>query len=112
MPPFEIGRMSTDSCTAGTAGLLWCVKALPADDRNPFRFGSATSSAPAGLRVLCLILCCLRCLAPLLQLLDLGSITKRHIRTAACSAHSGDGLLHAFEWLVKDISSRIYLFRQ
>ena len=48
----------------------------------------------------------------LLQVLDLGSITKRHTRTVACSAHSGDGLLDAFEWLVKDISSRIYLFGQ
>lgn len=46
------------------------------------------------------------------QVLNLGSITKRHIRTVACSAHSGDGLLDAFEWLVKDISSRIYLFGQ
>jgi GTPase SAR1 family protein len=55
--------------------------------------------------VLCLLL-------PLLQVLDLGSITKRHIRTVACSAHTGDGLLDAFEWLVKDISSRIYLFGQ
>jgi ADP-ribosylation factor-like protein 2 len=51
-----------------------------------------------------------RCL--LSQVLNLSSITKRHIRTVACSAHSGDGLLDAFEWLVKDISSRIYLFGQ
>jgi ADP-ribosylation factor-like protein 2 len=49
---------------------------------------------------------------PALQLLDLQSITKRHTRTIACSAHTGQGLLDAFEWLVKDISSRVYLFAQ
>jgi ADP-ribosylation factor-like protein 2 len=42
--------------------------------------------------------------------LDLGSIAKRHVRTVACSAHTGEGLLQAFEWLTDDISSRIYLF--
>jgi len=46
------------------------------------------------------------------QVLDLTSITKRHVRIVACSAHTGEGLLEAFEWLVKDISSRIYLFGQ
>lgn len=46
------------------------------------------------------------------KVLDLNSITKRHIRTVACSAHTGHGLLDAFDWLVKDISSRIYLFGQ
>lgn len=45
-----------------------------------------------------------------LQVLDLGSITKRHTKTIACSAHTGEGLLEGFEWLVEDISSRIYLF--
>ncbi|WIA35076.1 hypothetical protein OEZ86_003563 [Tetradesmus obliquus] len=44
------------------------------------------------------------------QVLDLGSIGKRHVRTVACSAHTGEGLLQAFEWLTDDISSRIYLF--
>ena len=46
------------------------------------------------------------------QVLDLGSIAKRHTRAVVCSAHTGDGLLDAFNWLVKDISSRIYLFGQ
>eukprot|EP00878_Enallax_costatus_P024040 GHUV01025628.1.p1 GENE.GHUV01025628.1~~GHUV01025628.1.p1 ORF type:complete len:185 (+),score=15.04 GHUV01025628.1:134-688(+) len=44
------------------------------------------------------------------QVLDLGSMAKRHCKAIACSAHTGDGLLEAFEWLVSDISSRIYLF--
>lgn len=48
----------------------------------------------------------------MVQVLDLDSITKRHVRAVVCSAHTGDGLLGAFEWLVKDISSRIYLFGQ
>lgn len=45
-----------------------------------------------------------------MQVLDLGSITKRHVKTMACSAHTGAGLLEGFEWLTNDISSRIYLF--
>jgi ADP-ribosylation factor-like protein 2 len=44
--------------------------------------------------------------------LDLRGITKRHSCAVACSAHSGEGLREAFEWLVDDISSRIYLFGQ
>jgi hypothetical protein len=28
----------------------------------------------------------------------------------ACSAHTGAGLKEAFDWLVKEISSRIYMF--
>ena len=34
----------------------------------------------------------------------------RHWKIAPCSAVSGDGLIGAFDWLVSDISSRIYLF--
>lgn len=45
-----------------------------------------------------------------LQVLDFASIAKRHCRVVACSAVSGAGLLDGFDWLVKDISSRIYLF--
>jgi ADP-ribosylation factor-like protein 2 len=33
----------------------------------------------------------------------------RHARVVACSAVSGDGLLAAFDWLVGDIASRIFL---
>lgn len=61
---------------------------------------------------------CLSCLTLLLhaavpQALDLKSLTtKRHSRIVGCSAVTGDGLLDGFEWIVKDISSRIYLFDQ
>ncbi|EFJ26161.1 ARF-like GTPase [Selaginella moellendorffii] len=51
--------------------------------------------------------------------LDLDEISKvlrldlmdksRHCRTVGCSAVTGDGLLEAFDWLVSDIGSRIYL---
>ena len=44
------------------------------------------------------------------QALDLKSIGKRHWRIVACSAVTGDGLLEGFDYIVKDISSRIYLF--
>jgi len=44
------------------------------------------------------------------QVLQLNSITKRHCHIEACSAVSGEGVLKGFEWLVKDISSRIYMF--
>ena len=44
------------------------------------------------------------------QALELKSIAKRHWRIVACSAHTGAGLLEGFEWMVKDISSRIYCF--
>ncbi|KAF6262286.1 small Arf-related GTPase [Scenedesmus sp. NREL 46B-D3] len=45
-----------------------------------------------------------------LSLQEIEQHAKRHVRTAACSAHTGEGLLQAFEWLTDDISSRIYLF--
>ena len=44
------------------------------------------------------------------QALGLGDIAKRHWRIVTCSAHTGEGLLEGFEWIVKDISSRIYCF--
>lgn len=48
------------------------------------------------------------------QALDLKALgaTKRHARIAGCSAVTGDGLLEGFDWIVNDISSRIYLFDQ
>jgi ADP-ribosylation factor-like protein 2 len=33
----------------------------------------------------------------------------RHVRVVPCSAVSGEGLLAAFQWLVSDIASRIFL---
>lgn len=46
------------------------------------------------------------------QVLDFESIakTKRHCRVVACSAVVSMGLLDGFDWLVNDISSRIYLY--
>ncbi|KAI8466659.1 MAG: ARF-like GTPase [Monoraphidium minutum] len=44
------------------------------------------------------------------EALGLHEISKRHWRIIACSAATGDGLLEAFGWMVKDISSRIYCF--
>ncbi len=44
------------------------------------------------------------------QVLELGTIAKRHWRVVACSAHDGTGLLDGFDFIVNDISSRIYLF--
>ncbi|GLC42453.1 ADP-ribosylation factor-like protein 2 [Pleodorina starrii] len=42
--------------------------------------------------------------------LRIGSITKRHCRVVNCSAVDSTGLLEGFDFVVKDISSRIYLF--
>jgi ADP-ribosylation factor-like protein 2 len=60
---------------------------------------------------LSLHVCASPLLIPLLQALDFESIaaTKRHCRIVACSAVTGKGLLDGFDWLVQDISSRIYL---
>jgi ADP-ribosylation factor-like protein 2 len=33
----------------------------------------------------------------------------RHWKIVGCSAYSGEGLLQGFDWLVKDIASRIYV---
>ena len=47
---------------------------------------------------------------PLLpQVLDLELMGTRHWKVAACSAMTGEGLLPAFDWLVTDVQSRIYL---
>lgn len=35
---------------------------------------------------------------------------RRHWRVAACSARTGAGLEEAFDWIVDDIASRIYMF--
>ncbi|GFR46536.1 hypothetical protein Agub_g8127 [Astrephomene gubernaculifera] len=44
------------------------------------------------------------------EALDLGSISKRHCRVVACSAVDGSGLLEGFDFVVTDISQRIYMF--
>lgn len=35
---------------------------------------------------------------------------RRHWRVAACSARTGQGLEEAFDWIVDDVGSRIYMF--
>ncbi|MEW5304981.1 MAG: hypothetical protein WDW38_010689 [Sanguina aurantia] len=52
------------------------------------------------------------CIKEIEQVLQFQSISKRHCRIVACSAVSGSGLLEGFDFMVKDISSRIYLFDQ
>ena len=42
--------------------------------------------------------------------LGLAGVTKRHWRIVGCSAHSGEGLKEGLGFMVKDVSSRIYLF--
>ena len=58
----------------------------------------------------CLLLLLLAVLLLHSQALDLQSITKRHCYVVSCSAVSGEGVLKGFDWLVRDISSRIYMF--
>ena len=43
------------------------------------------------------------------QALQLDKLVGRQWSIVACSAMDGSGLLEGFEWLVKDISARIYL---
>jgi ADP-ribosylation factor-like protein 2 len=45
------------------------------------------------------------------SILDLSNedISGRHYRLFACSAMDGTGLIEGFEWLVNDISSRIFI---
>jgi ADP-ribosylation factor-like protein 2 len=35
---------------------------------------------------------------------------RRHWRVAACSARTGEGLEEAFDWILDDVASRIYMF--
>lgn len=41
--------------------------------------------------------------------LELINIENRHCKIVACSAVSGDGLHEGIDWIVQDISSRIFL---
>jgi ADP-ribosylation factor-like protein 2 len=34
---------------------------------------------------------------------------KRHVHMVRCSAVTGEGLLDGVEWVVRDISSRVYM---
>ena len=43
-------------------------------------------------------------------LLQLESITSHHWKVMGCSAYSGDNLLHGIEWLISDVSSRLFSF--
>lgn len=43
------------------------------------------------------------------KVLDLPAMGARHWRIVPCSAVTGAGLLEGFDWVVGDISSRIYL---
>ncbi|GJN23711.1 hypothetical protein PR202_gb11380 [Eleusine coracana subsp. coracana] len=44
------------------------------------------------------------------EVLDLHAMDKsRHWLIEGCSAHTGEGLLEGFDWLVQDIASRIYV---
>jgi ADP-ribosylation factor-like protein 2 len=44
------------------------------------------------------------------QALELDSITTHHWSIVDCSAVSGENLLPAMDWVVRDIGSRIFLF--
>jgi hypothetical protein len=35
---------------------------------------------------------------------------KRHWHIESCSAVTGEGLLEGFDWVVKDIGARIYMY--
>uniref|UniRef100_F1LA01 ADP-ribosylation factor-like protein 6 n=1 Tax=Ascaris suum TaxID=6253 RepID=F1LA01_ASCSU len=42
------------------------------------------------------------------QLLDLPSLKSHHWKIFACSAVTGDNLVHALDWMCADISERLY----
>jgi len=44
------------------------------------------------------------------QELRLSSIGNRHWNVQVCSAWTGDGLDQGFQWIVRDIASRIYMY--
>jgi len=45
------------------------------------------------------------------EILDLDSkeISGRHWKIFGCSAVTGDGLIRGFDWIVNDITSRIFM---
>ncbi|GIL80981.1 hypothetical protein Vretifemale_10122 [Volvox reticuliferus] len=89
-----------------------CLHMLPKGHNAPSNSQSCVISCPACLLTHCNVR--LKVLVPLTfnvpQALDIASISKRHCRIVACSAVDGTGLLEGFEFVVNDISSRIYLF--
>lgn len=44
------------------------------------------------------------------EVLDIDTIRKgrRHVHLCACSAKTGEGLLEGMQWIVKDVSDRLY----
>ncbi|XP_015788697.1 ADP-ribosylation factor-like protein 2 [Tetranychus urticae] len=42
--------------------------------------------------------------------LDLKSLKNRHYMIIGCSGHSGENLLEGIDWLIEDISTRIFTF--
>ena len=45
----------------------------------------------------------------MLQALDLQAMGARHWRIVGCSAVTGEGLLEGFDWVVKDVTARIFM---
>ena len=46
--------------------------------------------------------------ASIFQTLGLASITTHHWQIVSCSAVTGENLLHGIDWLLDDISARIF----
>lgn len=44
------------------------------------------------------------------RMLDLNAIKTHHWSIVPCSAYTGDNLLRGIDWLIDDISSRIFTF--
>merc|ERR1712060_476569 len=44
------------------------------------------------------------------DILGLDTVDTRHWRIAACSAYTGEGLAAGVDWLVQDITSRIFMY--
>ena len=44
------------------------------------------------------------------SVLDLSSLKNRHWKLINCSAYTGENLLQGIDWIVDDISSRIFTF--
>lgn len=44
------------------------------------------------------------------QILELGSLKNRHYKIIGCSGYSGENLLQGIDWLIDDVSARIFTF--
>lgn len=49
------------------------------------------------------------CATEIRDFLKLDKISRRHWCIIACSAYTGDGMLEGMQWLVSDISARVFL---